>query len=428
MRIENLRSEKRGARARVAATVTWEDCDLPTQEVYFETEAEFAQDLSCNPHAFLVGCIVPAMHHGEERVFVDAEVCPELRDGLMTAMSLLRHWYYDPDRALVRIEAKTRSDLPTPRTPERAGFLFSGGIDSLATLRANRLNYPLEHPGSIKDGLLIYGQNIESDNRLETFERAVGSLSEVARDAGITLIPVYTNVRWLDEDSEFFIREFHGAILGATAHAFARRLTRVLIASSETIPTLSPSYGSHPLLDPHYSSCDLRIHHDNLRLTRLEKTRLVAEWDVALQNIKVCGPNYPGANCGRCEKCIRTMLALLALGVLDQTSAFPHDIAEEMVLSGVRIPDPDVKFAYQELMALLAERGHHDLARAVEYRIARFDHERDVCKMGIRRLGLQYLSYHYRARGGWKAMIRRFDRKHLNGSLTRIKKLVFSQS
>ena len=125
MKIENLRSEKEGNRARVAATVTWEDCDRPTQEVYFEVDEEFADGLSCNPHAFLVGCVMPALHHREERVFVDGEVCPELRDGLVTAMGLIRHWYYGPGHLLVQIEAKTRSNMPTARTPERAGSFLS---------------------------------------------------------------------------------------------------------------------------------------------------------------------------------------------------------------------------------------------------------------------------------------------------------------
>lgn len=66
MKIENLRLENHNDLARAAATVVWEDCDRPTQEIYFQTTKEFAQDLSCNPHAFLVSCIMPAMHHGEK--------------------------------------------------------------------------------------------------------------------------------------------------------------------------------------------------------------------------------------------------------------------------------------------------------------------------------------------------------------------------
>ena len=72
VKIENIRSEKKANGAEVAATVTWEDCSRPPQEVYFETDETFADSLSCNPHAFLVGCIIPAMHYGEERIFMDA--------------------------------------------------------------------------------------------------------------------------------------------------------------------------------------------------------------------------------------------------------------------------------------------------------------------------------------------------------------------
>jgi hypothetical protein len=50
-------------------------------------------------------------HYGEKRISIDAEICPELRAGLVTAMTWLRHWYYDPAWELVRIEANTRSGL-----------------------------------------------------------------------------------------------------------------------------------------------------------------------------------------------------------------------------------------------------------------------------------------------------------------------------
>ncbi len=102
MKIENLHSEKTLNGTRVSATVTWEDCERPSYELYFETEKEFAESLSCNPHAFLVDCIVPAMHYGEKRIYIHAEICLELRQRLITAMSWLRHWYYERSRELVR--------------------------------------------------------------------------------------------------------------------------------------------------------------------------------------------------------------------------------------------------------------------------------------------------------------------------------------
>ncbi len=417
MKIENLRSEKKGKRARVAATVTWENCDRPTQEVYIEVDERFAHDLSSNPHTFLLACAIPAMHHGEERVFMDGKICPEFRDGLIVAISWLRQWF-EPSQKLVQIEAKTLGSSPTPRTPERAGFFFSGGIDSLATLRANRLNFPLEHPGSFKDGLLIYGLNVESDNRIETFDQAVTALSEVASDASIMLIPVYTNIRYLDDDHDFFLNQFHGAILAAVAHAFAKRLTVVSISASQSIPTTLPMLnrqhfqpsGSDPLTDPNYSSNDLRIRHVGLELSRLDKTRLVADWDAGLQNIKVCQPNWPGDNCGRCEKCVRTMLGLLSLRVLDKTRAFPEDDISHELVTNLRFKkqthkdDYSIEYDYMELIAPLAEIGRYDLVQGIEHLIARSRYREP----------------------GLKEKLKAFDQRYFKGSLSRLKRLFYS--
>jgi hypothetical protein len=108
MQISNFKSIQDGDRKRVIATVQWEDCDRPDQNIYIETEKVFAKDLSLNPHAFLVGCIIPAMHFGERRIFLDAEICPTLREGLETVMALMKEWTQGEYRPL-NIEAKTRS-------------------------------------------------------------------------------------------------------------------------------------------------------------------------------------------------------------------------------------------------------------------------------------------------------------------------------
>jgi hypothetical protein len=416
MKIENFRSEKGNGRATVLATVSWEESDRPSQEIFFETDEKFGESLHCNPHAFIVGCILPAMYHGEKRVSLKAEICPELRDGLNTVMSWIQHWF-EPTHNLVKIEAKVQSYPQTPLMPRRAGLFFSGGIDSLAMLRANHLNYPPEHPGYIRDALIIFGQNIESDNRPEAFEKAVNALSEVALESGITLIPIYTNIRSLDENAEFFINQFHGAILGAVAHTFAHRLTTVYISSSDEIPTLSlikrqhfKPFGSHPLIDPNYSSSNLQIRHEGITISRLDKTKLVADWDVALQNIKVCQPNWPSENCGRCEKCIRTMLALLALGALNKTNAFSQNDVFEDLVSKINIKQPMMKNSYSvednylELIPPLMKIGRQDLVRAIEELIERYR----------------------RPKVGLKTKIRKFDQKHLKGSLTKLKQSMFS--
>ena len=417
MKVENLRFEKDGGRVRVVATVIWEDCPRPAQELYFETIEGFADGISCNPHAFLVACIMPALHFDEERILVDGEICPELKGGLITAMNWMRLWWYEPTKKIVRIEAKTSSGYPRPRTPERAGFFFSGGIDALATLRANRIHYPLEHPGSIKDGLLVFGLEIREPR---IFRYVLDSVSVLAEDANVILIPIFTNIRSLgpEDDMEFWgkfwLNEFMGATFSAIAHAFSKRLTVVSINSCHDIPNLIP-YSSHPLINPNYSSSDLRIRHEGIALSRYEKTKLVAGWDLALQHLRVCNRTelyQPGMlNCGICEKCVRTMLAIAAIGMLEKTCAFPiRDVNEELVMTTVQLAANTFPL-YRELIAPLEEVGRHDLVRAVERKIAIY-HQNEK-RMKLRKSFIE--------------PIVEFDEKNLGGSLRKLKRLFNSK-
>ena len=369
MRISNLTLIPSGKRVRANATVNWEDCDQPAREVFIETEEEFSKDISCNPHAFLVGCIIPAMHFGEKRILLNAEICPGLREGLQTVMSLMKEWSNGEHKPL-NIEAKTHSTVAHLNKQRRAGLFLSGGIDSLAALRANKQNYPEEHPGSIKDCLLVHGFDIggviERGMKYHVFDRARAALSAVAKDANVTLIPVYTNIRHLCDERVLWLDKFFGAVLASVGHAFASRLNLAYIASSYDIPNLVPC-GSHPLLDPEYSSFDLRIKLIGLSLSRLEKLRLVADWDVAFQNFRVCLANVKDRlNCGKCEKCIRTMTELVAIGALDKTRAFVENDVSPELLSSFNIKIRHRASFYQEMLSPLKERGRDDLVRTIK--------------------------------------------------------------
>jgi hypothetical protein len=399
MKIQDIKQEHSGSRARIAAKVSWEDCDRPSQEIYFEVTDPFCAALTATPHAFLVPAVIPAMRHGEKRVWVEGAICPELRDGLETAMRWIHKWH-GPARKPVHIEGDVRSRPPSPVTPERAACTFTGGIDSLATVRRNRMNFPLEHPGSFKDAIIIYGLEVDQP---EAFEDVLRALSVIADDTQLTLLPVYTNIRSLDEDWIFWEFEWEGSVYSAVAHALTRRLTALSIASTYDIPNMD-QLGSHPLLDPNYGSSELRVLHDGLTLSRFEKTKLLLDWEAALQHLRVCNTvqDYrPGTiNCGRCEKCLRTKLALLALGALDKTKAFAaNDVLPDEVLTIAHIHSPYMEACYGELLPALAERGREDLVRSIERLIA-----------------------DYKGEVGWRGSLRRFDRRFLAGTLTHFKR------
>jgi hypothetical protein len=111
----------------------------------------------------------------------------------------------------------------------------------------------------------------------------------------------------------------------------------------------------------------MRIRHRDYELTRLEKIRIVSQWDIAFNNFRVCLANVPDLlNCGKCEKCVRTRLELAALGLLHKTRAFvqdeltPEDIEKFDITIRVRPP------FYRPLIPLLRKQGRDDLASAIE--------------------------------------------------------------
>ena len=379
MIIDDFRTVANGSRSKVLAKIHWEECNRPDYELYFETESQNADGFFCNPDAFLVGCAVPAFHFGEKRLLIRDEVCPELVEGINNALHILKHWYYDRQKKLIVIEAKkiqfSRFDAQNRRA---AGSFLSGGIDSLATLAANRLAFSPRHERAIKAGFLVFG--LEQDDPV-LFEHVRSSLEDFACQAAISLVPVYTNIymEFRKEDAElnydFWRKEFGGAALAAVAHVFSGRLSSMFIGATYTLNNLEP-WGSHPILDPNFGSSEMRIIHDGLSYTRQQKLKLVADWDLALRHIRVCNhyKNYREGklNCGECEKCVRTMLGLLALGKLDKTSVFPKkDVSAELVLKRADILK-DYKYlkpVYEEMIPGLLQKNRIDLVKAIRHNI-----------------------------------------------------------
>ena len=97
---------------------------------------------------------------------------------------------------------------------------------------------------------------------------------------------------------------------------------RVYIASGEWYPNLVPS-GSHVVIDENWSTENLQIISDGLEKSRLGKAQVVGDNDLAMQTLRVCWANPDDDyNCGRCEKCLRTMVNLQLAGALERCTTF----------------------------------------------------------------------------------------------------------
>jgi hypothetical protein len=263
--------------------------------------------------------------------------------------------------------------LPVPSAPAaipsntqtgtRVGSFFSGGADSLFTL--------LRHLEEITDLILVVGMDIPLSDARQT-EVTVHAARQVAIAFGKNLVVVRTNLRASVERAHLdWGAQAHGSVMAAVGHLFAADFRKIYIASSHTYQGLFP-WGSHPVVDHHWSSERLQFEHDGCDLTRVQKIQLIAESPAALSALRVCWMSSNGVyNCGVCSKCVRTMISLTAIGALERATSFPNALVPDTV-ARLKLHKPnDMLFAIENIAALRASGASPEIRKALEKALSR---------------------------------------------------------
>jgi hypothetical protein len=359
--------------ARVhSATVSWEDQNYPDQELIFEIcdGAHERAEQADKPRAdaFLAACFPLAAVHGEARVRIEAQPCPMLVEGLYTAHAWWRSWGGMPPLPPT-IEPPRRGYPSIPAGPRRGVAFLSGGVDGLHMLMQNHRRYRPEDPAYIRDALFIHGFDIGKrarDPENARYEMLSRRLEPVVRECGLRLIRCRSNLRHLPSKPDFWEQRHCGAALGAVGHAAVVAPAFLFIGASYPIIDDVP-WGSHPAVDSLMSSQRITIVHDGARFSRFEKVRDLASWPTALAGLRVCSACAGSRpNCGKCEKCLRTRLELLAAGV-EHTEAFgPSLVSAEVWNEAVRGTLGSRLTFYKDLIEPLRACGHYELCRVIE--------------------------------------------------------------
>ena len=240
--------------------------------------------------------------------------------------------------SLRRVEVVADAVDP-PRPPASGvGVFYSGGVDSFYTLlrRSDEITHlvfvrglDVLHPGSARD------------------LAATSSARRAAGDLGKELVEIETNLRSVTEPFAQWTLAF-GTALGALALLLQSQLGRVHLAAGMTYETLVP-WGSHPLLDPLWGNDRLEIVHDGCEATRGQKVAYIAGYPPALAHLRVCTRQHATFNCGECEKCVRTMVALRIAGALGRCPTLPDRLDLHRVARQRLPPGPVTTYARESL-------------------------------------------------------------------------------
>jgi hypothetical protein len=184
----------------------------------------------------------------------------------------------------------------------RVGCFFSGGVDSFFSFVRNQ--------NQITDLILCKGLDIPLSEE-KRWKYTVDNIQQLAAAYNKNVIIVETNAKKMQEyfQNDYDRFDNHGAVLISSAMLLG--LDKVIVPASFSYNQLF-SWGSHPVLDPLLSSANTEIIHDGA-VSRIAKTRFLIEKCIDLRNLRVCNvaSDY---NCGKCEKCLRTMVAIELLG------------------------------------------------------------------------------------------------------------------
>jgi len=314
-----------------------------SHHVYFRSSDMI---LTGNIEAFLALALLPSMKEGGALV-ADGKASQRFLDAMDTILDIYCAWDSSLHRVQIGNVVPVTRDCPKEG---RVGTFFTGGVDSFYTL--------LKHRDEITDLIFVHGFDVLLENyslRRKTSEM----IHKIGANFGKRVIEVETNLRsFLDS----YFRLSWGTLtfgvgLVSVGHLLFPFFKKIYIPGTHTYADLVP-LGSHPSLDPLWSTETLEFVHDGCEAKRIDKVALLSEYDIALQSLRVCFFNINGAyNCGQCEKCLRTMINLHVVGALDRCPTFDTRLDIKRVSKIIVSDDSTRIFIKENLKALENRKG-----------------------------------------------------------------------
>ncbi len=354
--VERSESPLLPAAIRVAGTAQFDNGE--TQTIWFDVPSEHAPAINDQGDAWAV-LLLPDAIVRRENLVLDVPVDPVLLDNLRGLQRLWQAWYSFVHPVEIQAPAARLEQVGR----ETAQF-FSGGVDSYFTLLygLEQQEYPGIQPTSCL--LTLWGFDISIDNP-DAFAAVRGLSEKTAEQFGLESIPIATNALALSCNKRYLGRLTQGGVIAASGLLLSKRFENLLIAGSFDVGATFP-WGSHPLVEPLYSTSQTRVIHHGQAFGRIEKTTLVARSSDALSQLRVCWSNRDHSNCSRCSKCIRTMVTLDLLGAKDRATSFDWTDYSLANIAKTYVPSRAHADLIAEIRDMARERSRHDLVQALD--------------------------------------------------------------
>ncbi|WP_083634567.1 hypothetical protein [Saccharicrinis aurantiacus] len=180
---------------------------------------------------------------------------------------------------------------------------YSGGVDATFSVWKSHKNKGRDDSHVITSCAFIHGFDIPIHDQ-DSFNKALHSAENTLSELKLNVIPIKTNFR---EVTKYNWEHTHACGLVSALSVLKKCFGICIVGSSGPYKNLTIPWGSNPITDHLLSSGDFTIVHDGAAYDRVEKSEYIKDWDNGIKNLRVCWEgDHKGANCGICEKCIRT--------------------------------------------------------------------------------------------------------------------------
>jgi hypothetical protein len=314
-----------------------------TTEIWFKIGQ---QNLEINQSAdpFVPVILFCAMKRGLN-ILLQSAVSENILIATQKVQLVKNNW--DKSWSIIKFEAQEKFKNSIRLNHKKGvGLFFSGGVDSFYTLKKHRDE--ITH--------LIFVQGFDIPVNKTKYNKMVSTrLRKVVEALNLEFVEVKTNIRQYS-DRYVHWEDYHGAAMAAVAYFLAPNFVKIYIPSSYNYAFLFP-YGSHPGLDPLWGNNHLQLIHDGCESSRFDKIKEIANWDLVLDNLRVCWQVKEGQyNCCQCRKCLWTMAFLRTINKLPEAKTFSKPFNLE-VFSQLIIDNLDHRFRILQAIAILEERG-----------------------------------------------------------------------
>ena len=214
-------------------------------------------------------------------------------------------------------------EFKRPSNLQKVAMFYSGGVDSVQTF--------ISHKKENIDLLCVWGSDIKYENE-EGWEALYNTIDKSIEPFDLSLTVIHSSFRNVCDENALY-RSFSAQLkdswwhgiqhgLGLLGHAaplaFLRGYRNFYIASTHSTHDKNVRCSSHPTTDNCVQFCGCQVVHDGFEFKRQDKIKNIVEFannnPLSTPTLHVCWKTQSGENCCSCEKCARTIYAILLEG------------------------------------------------------------------------------------------------------------------